>query len=64
MSRFLNNYMSRSNKHYASTASSFSCMNNQSLIIASNDTVISVSFLLRVLVLALIIIIISQVIIV
>ena len=64
MSRFLSLNMSMSNKHYTSTASSFSCENNSNLIIASNDTVISVSFLLRVLVLALIIIIISQVIIV
>lgn len=62
MSRSLSHYMS--NKHYTSTASSFSWKNNSNLIIASNDTVISVSFLLRVLVLALIIIIISQVIIV
>ena len=64
MSRFSNSNMPKSYRHFTSNASSFSCMNNQSLIIASNDTVISVSFLLRVLVLALIIIIISQVIIV
>ena len=57
MSRFLNSNMPKSYRHFTSNASSFSCMNNQSLIIASNDTVISVSFLLRVLVIVLIIVI-------
>ena len=57
MSRFSNSNMPKSYRHFTSNASSFSCMNNQSLIIASNDTVISVSFLLRVLVIVLIVII-------
>ena len=58
MSRFLTSSFEKSYTSFTSNASSFSCKNSS--VIISRDTVISVSFLLRVLVLVLIVIIRTQ----